>query len=100
MKNLLLCLLAASLTVFLGFKTRVGNVPRTHKDSTPKYQYFHSSQRVETPTLYSSYDSVVLILNQLGRTLSVDEAANIKQIALRNLIKVYGSFKPDSVKVK
>lgn len=96
MKNLLLCILAASLTVFLGFKTRVGNVPRPYKDS---FHYFQSA-KVETPILYSSYDSVGLVLNQLGRSLSVDESNNIRQIALRNLFKVYGAFKIDSVKIK
>lgn len=96
MKQLSLLFIAASLFLTLAFVAHKDTSTRhTPMDTLPKYRYFFTLPN--TDGYLRSEDSVKMILQNLGKTLSVDQAEEYRKFAFRHLFLMERYHVMDSV---
>lgn len=87
--------------LLLGFisKQKEGNVPRAMIDTPAKYSYIYVIKT--TPLEWQrSMDTLQIVLNEMGRSMSVDEANTYRNAAFRQLGRLSGRITLDSIKIK
>jgi hypothetical protein len=89
-------LIVSFVTAFTGSRSATGE---GKVDSLPKYHYV---VRLEIPAgQYStSIDTLYMIMGELGKTLTVDQANQYRNLADRQLYRIAQYGKIDSVKIE
>jgi len=93
-------LIAAFLVITLAAhsKNYSPSVPRSYID-TPKYNYFYVI-RISPYEWKGNTDTLSMVINEIGKVKSVDDAEAYKNIAYRQLQKFIQKITLDSVKIK
>jgi hypothetical protein len=99
MKQILLPLFAASLMLTLAFRTHQPNVPRTGNDTVkPKFQYFYKLM-IPVNKFNSPLDTIDMVMQRMGKSMTVDQADEMRAIVGRQLTNFIGRPVLDSVKI-